>query len=164
LAFALEFESESELSLAISANVVGVLDAKGVRVRDLPLLTGVSKEAIAMSVSFVTKRGFAVVGADATGLRTKVARLTPKGPKAQEACRQLLIAIELRWQERLGKETIGDLRESLERLVGEPTAQLSPLFRGLETRPGGWRASLRKPDTLPYFPMVLHRGGFPDGS
>lgn len=164
LAFALEFESESELSLAISANVVGVLDAKGVRVRDLPLLTGVSKEAIAMSFSFVTKRGFAVVGADATGLRTKVARLTPKGRKAQEACRQLLIAIELRCQERLGKETIGDLRESLERLVGEPTAQLSPLFRGLETRPGGWRASLRKPDTLPYFPMVLHRGGFPDGS
>jgi DNA-binding MarR family transcriptional regulator len=164
LAFALEFESESELSLAISANVVRVLDAKGVRVRDLPLLTGVSKEAIAMSLSFVTKRGFAVVGADATGLRTKVARLTPKGRKAQEACRQLLIAIELRWQERRGKETIGDLRESLERLVGEPTAQLSPLFRGLETRPGGWRASLRKPDTLPYFPMVLHRGGFPDGS
>jgi hypothetical protein len=75
-----------------------------------------------------------------------------------------LIAIELRWQERLGKETIGDLRESLERVVGEPAAQLSPLFRGLETRPGGWRASLRKPDTLPYFPMVLHRGGFPDGS
>jgi hypothetical protein len=117
-----------------------------------------------MSLSFVTKRGFAVVGADATGLRTKVGRLTPKGRKAQEACRQLLIAIELRCQERLGKETIGDLRESLERLVGEPTAQLSPLFRGLETRPGGWRASLRKPDRLPYFPMVLHRGGFPDGS
>ena len=164
LAFALEFESESELSLAISANVLRVLDAKGVRVRDLPVLTGVSKEAIATSLSFVTKRGFAVVGADATGLRAKVARLTPKGRKAQEACRQLLIAIELRWQERLGKEAIGDLRESLERLVGEPRAQLSPLFRGLETRPGGWRASLRKPDTLPYFPMVLHRGGFPDGS
>ncbi len=66
-----------------------------------------------MSLSFVTKRGFAVVGADATGLRTKVARLTPKGRKAQEACRQLLIAIELRWQKRLDKETIGDLRESL---------------------------------------------------
>jgi DNA-binding MarR family transcriptional regulator len=57
-----------------------------------------------MSLSFVTKRGFAVVGADATGLRTKVARLTPKGGKAQEACRQLLIAIELRWQERLAKK------------------------------------------------------------
>ena len=89
LAFALEFESESELSLAISTNVVRVLDAKGVRVWDHPLLTGVSKEAIAMSFSFVTRRGFAVVGADATDLPTKVARLTPKGRKAQEACRHL---------------------------------------------------------------------------
>ena len=118
-----------------------------------------------MSVSFVTKRGFAVVGADATGLRAKVARLTPKGRKAQEACRQLLIAIELRWQERLGKETIGDLRESLERPVGaSPSHNCRLCFAGLETRRGGWRASLPKPDTLPYFPMVLHRGGFPDGS
>lgn len=29
---------------------------------------------------------------------------------------------------------------------------------------GGWRASVRKPDTLPRYPIVLHRGGFPDGS
>jgi hypothetical protein len=36
LAFAIEFECESDLSLAISANIVRVLDEKGVRVRDLP--------------------------------------------------------------------------------------------------------------------------------
>lgn len=28
----------------------------------------------------------------------------------------------------------------------------------------GWRAPLRRPVTLPHYPMVLHRGGFPDGS
>jgi hypothetical protein len=65
---------------------------------------------------------------------------------------------------RLGKDTIHTLRELLERLVGEPDAQPSPLFRGLEPYPDGWRASVRKPDTLPHYPMVLHRGGFPDGS
>jgi hypothetical protein len=26
------------------------------------------------------------------------------------------------------------------------------------------RSSLRRPATLPHYPMVLHRGGFPDGS
>ena len=81
LAFALEFESQSELSLAMSTNVVGVLEAKGVRVRDLTLLTGVSKEAIAMSLSFVTRRGFAVVGADATGLRHKSRAADTEGAK-----------------------------------------------------------------------------------
>ena len=68
------------------------------------------------------------------------------------------------WQVRFGKDTIRKLRESLGRLVGEPTTQLSPLLQGLEPYPDGWRASVRTPDTLPHYPMVLHRGGFPDGS
>jgi DNA-binding MarR family transcriptional regulator len=164
LMFAIDFETESELSLAISANVVRVLDEKGVRVRDLPWLTGVSKEAVAGSLSFLTKRGYAVVEADASGGRAKAARLTKKGGKAQQAYRRLLGSVEQRWQRRFGEKTIRSLRESLERLVGEPTSQLSPLFRGLEPYPDGWRASVPKPHTLPHYPMVLHRGGFPDGS
>jgi hypothetical protein len=59
---------------------------------------------------------------------------------------------------------ICSLRGALERLVGEGNAQASPLFRGLEPYPDGWRASVGKPATLPHYPMVLHRGGFPDGS
>jgi hypothetical protein len=60
--------------------------------------------------------------------------------------------------------TIDGLEESLSRLAGTGMAGNSPLFQGLEPDPNGWRASVRKPDTLPHFPMVLHRGGFPDGS
>ena len=148
LAFALEFERESELSLAICANVVRVLNEDGVRVRDLPLLTGVSKEAISTAMGFLQKKGVAIVEA-------RVARLTPKGRKAQEDYRRLLGMIEESWHARFGKENLVTLRESLERLAGEPR---------LEPYPEGWRASVRKPDTLPHFPMVLHRGGFPDGS
>ena len=163
LAFAIEFERESELSLATSANVVRVLDEQGVRVRDLPLLTGVSKEAIAMAMGVLRKRRIAVIEPDPTGSRAKVARLTPKGQEAQDAYRQLPGIIAERWQARFGKDTIRALRDSLEWLVGEPT-QRSPLFRGLEPYPDGWRASVRKPNTLTHYPMVLHRGGFPDGS
>jgi len=72
--------------------------------------------------------------------------------------------IEERWRERFGGDKIGDLRKSLERLVGGAGAEGSSLFRGLEPYPDGWRASVRKPETLPDYPMVLHRGGFPDGS
>jgi len=164
LAFAIEFERESDLSLAISANVVRVLDEKGVPVRDLPLLTGVSKEAIRMAAAFLQKRRLAVFETDPAGSRGKVARLTPKGREAQDAYRRLTLIIEERWQARFGKDTIRALREPLERLVGEATAQRSPLFGGLQPYPDGWRASVRKPDTLPHYPMVLHRGGFPDGS
>ncbi|MGB7741631.1 MAG: hypothetical protein WBL41_02645 [Terracidiphilus sp.] len=40
----------------------------------------------------------------------------------------------------------------------------SPLLQGLHPYPDNWRASLPMPEVLPHFPMVLHRGGFPDGS
>ena len=117
-----------------------------------------------MAMGILQKRRFAVIEPDPSASRGKVARLTPKGREAQDAFRQLLGVIEERWQARFGKDTISTLRELLERLVGVPTAQLSPLFQGLEPYPDGWRASVHKPATLPHYPMVLHRGGFPDGS
>jgi hypothetical protein len=50
LAFAIEFERDSDSSVAICANVLRVLDEKGVRARDLPVLSGVSKESISMAM------------------------------------------------------------------------------------------------------------------
>ena len=164
LAFAIEFERESKLSLAISANILRVLDEKGVRLRDLPLLTGVSKEAISMAMGILKKYRIATLEPGTTGSAMKIVRLTENGRKLQDAYRQLLGEIETRWRARFGEETIGALRNLLERLVGDATPQSSPLFLGLDPYPEGWRASVRKPETLPHFPMVLHRGGFPDGS
>jgi len=164
LAFTLEFERESDLSLAICANVIRLLSEEGVYVRDLPCLSGVSKEMIKVSVGFLAKRGYVVIAPDPAASGRKVVRLTPKGREAQCAYRNLLGVIEQRWQERFGKDKISRLRQSLEQMVGEPTPESSPLFRGLEPYPDGWRASVPKPQTLPHYPMVTHRGGFPDGS
>jgi DNA-binding MarR family transcriptional regulator len=164
LAFAIEFERESDLSLAIGANVLRVLNEKGIRVRDLPFLTGVSKEAISMAMGVLQKEEVAEVGPDQPEGRVQVVRLTPKGLATQGGYQRLLRAIEGRWQVTFGAEFIRTLRELLEGLVGERTAPLSPLFRGLKPCTGGWRASVRTPDTLPHYPMVVHRGGFPDGS
>jgi hypothetical protein len=52
LAFAIEFEAEANVSLAICANVIRVLDVDGLRIRDLPRLSGVSKEAISMAMGY----------------------------------------------------------------------------------------------------------------
>jgi len=157
LAFAIDFESESPLSLAICANVLRVLDEKGVPVRELPRLSGVSKEAIAMATGFLGKKGLIVLEDDPMGSRAKMARLTVQGVEAEGRYRRLLAKTEERWRERFGEEKIRALREALGRLEAE-------LFRGLEPYPEGWRASVRKPEVLPHYPMVLHRGGYPDGS
>jgi DNA-binding MarR family transcriptional regulator len=164
LAFTLEFERESELSLAVCANVLRLVGEGGVRVRDLRRMAGVSKEAMAMALSFLEKCRYVGVGPDPTANRTKLVWLTSKGRNAQEAYPLRLGAIEVCWRARFGEDNIRKLRESLEPLVGDATEQGSPLFLGLEPHPEGWRAALDKPATLPHHPMVLHRGGYPDGS
>ncbi len=153
LAFAIEFERESDLSLAIAANLLRVLNEKGMPVRDLPLVTGVSKESLSMAMGVLEKKHIVIVESHN---RAKIVRLTRKGQELQDASGALIGAIERRWQSRFGTD---NLRESLERLVND-----AELRAGLEPYPDNWRASVRKPETLPHYPMVLHRGGFPDGS
>ena len=72
--------------------------------------------------------------------------------------------IEGRWRERFGADKIAALRQPLEALAITIEGHPPPLFGGLEPYPEGWRARVRPPGILPYFPMVLHQGGYPDGS
>jgi hypothetical protein len=89
--------------------------------------------------------------------RTKVAVLTANGREARRKYNQFVEDIEQSWKVRFGEDLVVELRSGLEDLQGE-------LFAGLEPYADGWRAAVPKLGTLPHFPMILHRGGFPDGS
>jgi hypothetical protein len=161
LSFAVEYEREAGPSLAIAANVLRVLGAEGTRPRDLPALTGTSKEAVRWALGILTRSELAAEEPDPAAGRGRVARLTPRGLDAQRVYPELAGAIERRWHERFTHGETGELRARLEPLTaGDPP----PLFAGLEPYPDNWRASVRPAVTLPHFPMVLHRGGYPDGS
>ena len=164
LSLAIEFELQSDLSLAICANVIRVLTEAGVPVRDIPRLSGVSKESISMATGYLEKRGYVSIEPDLVAGRGKVVCLTQMGLAIQQSYPELLATIEESWAGRFGEDAVCDLRENLECLVGDATPSNSPLFRGLEPYPDGWRAKVPRPMTLPHFPMVLHRGGYPDGS
>ena len=160
LDYTIDFEERSALSLPLSANVFRVLGETGVPVRDLPALTGVSKEAVEVSLTSLSKTDYVVVeGAPAS---KRIIRLTPAGEELVAEQRRLHARLENRWD--------AGLRASLERLLAH-----SGLSAGLQPYPGGWRASkpyarqteavLADPrGRLPHYPMVLHRGGWPDGS
>jgi hypothetical protein len=163
LALAIDFERESSVSLAIAANLLRVLDKQGVSIRNLPILSGVSKEAIAMAAGFAGKRHLIVTWPDNGRGNSKLARLTPAGLAAQQQYAELVSSLTDRWSERFGAGPIADLRACLQRMVGAGGPQ-SPLFAGLQPDPAGWRAAIRPPSALPHYPMVLHRGGYPDGS
>jgi methyltransferase (TIGR00027 family) len=161
LAFALEYEREAGLSLAVAANVLRVLGTEGTRLRELPVLTGTSTESVRWALGILTRGDLAAEEPDPAASRGKVARLTPRGLDAQHLYHDLTGTIERRWHDRFTPGVTGALRASLEPLAaGQPPV----LFGGLEPYPDNWRASVRRPATLPHFPMVLHRGGYPDGS
>jgi methyltransferase (TIGR00027 family) len=164
LAFALDYEASCEVSLAVGANLLRVLREDGMRPRDLPAMTGISKEAVAWALGVLLRARLAVEEPDPAASRGKVARLTPRGLLAQGLYLERLGAVEDRWRDRFGADTIGALRQPLQALAVGAEGQPPPLFQGLEPYPDNWRASVRPPRTLPYYPMVLHRGGYPDGS
>jgi hypothetical protein len=157
LAFALGYERGVKVSLAVMLNVLRVLDGDGVRVTDLPALSGVSREAIAMALKLLANaKCIEIWSSD----RRRMVRLTDRGLNARRRGLRRVRDREAAWQERFGDE----LRTALAPLVGDGTDAGSPLFAGLEPYPDGWRADVRPPGRLPWFPMVLHRGGWPDGS
>ena len=90
--------------------------------------------------------------------------LTPKGENAQRKYRRVLATTETTWRARYGADLLDELGAPLEAVVGDGTYAASPLAPGLVPRPDDWRARIRRPETLPHYPMVLHRGGYPDGS
>ncbi len=164
LSFALEYEHEAGSSLAISANVLRVLGAAGARRRDLPPLTGTSKEAVSWALGILIRKQLAAEDPDPAAGRGKIARLTPRGLQAQRLYHEFVGTIEQRWRERFAGGAIDALRTSLEALATAPDGEPPPLCAGLEPYPDNWRATVRRPATLPHYPMVLHRGGYPDGS
>jgi hypothetical protein len=83
---------------------------------------------------------------------------------AQGYAQNLLTEVENRWVRRFGKATVERLREVLEQFAGDGDEASSLLFQVLKPSLDNWRASTPPLLTLPHFPMVLHRGGYPDGS
>jgi hypothetical protein len=115
---------------------------------------------VAMATTYLAKHGYVVV-------EEKIIRLTPIGGEAQTHAERLHGEIGARWAAQAGSR--------LEAALADLLAREDLLALGLRPPARGWRASkpylaqtramLEDPSgVLPHYPMVLHRGGWPDGS
>ena len=154
---ALDFDHNSILSLATTANLLPALGS-AVPLRELPALTGLSKEAIAIGVGRLVRADLAVERET-----PKLIELTLRGRRIAKTASAQLAELEERWSARTE-----DVASALSGIVGPALAL------GLEPPADGWRARapylaqmraiLADPvAALPRFPMVSHRGGYPDG-
>jgi DNA-binding MarR family transcriptional regulator len=161
--FAIEFDEVSPVSLVISANVLRLVDEGGVPVHDLPRRSGISRAGIDMALGDLVRRGLATV--ERTPEATfKAVRLTPEGADARDTYKKQLRMVESSWKRRFGPDTVNELRDVLEAMVGHQDSADSPMRQAIRPYPEGWRAKVKVADTLPHYPMVLHRGGYPDGA
>ena len=161
--FTLTVEQNSEISLALWANVLRILNSDGYELRELPQRSGISKEALAMSINFLRKRGYLEEAPSPKG-RGKIIKLTEKGFVEQSRYSTILDAVEKEWEKAYLFDIIVELRSSLDPFLNHTPDLDSPLFQGLDPDPELWRANRPRPKVLPHHPMVLHRGGWPDGS
>jgi hypothetical protein len=165
IAWTQDFEADSPVSLALGANVLRLID-DGEPLGSLPLRGGVSKEAVAMAVAFLESAGLAE-----TSGKPRLIRLTSKGSQAKQRYEARLSHLSEQWRTAYGAQVLNDLMATVDVLAQQPEA----LTAGLVPYPGAWRsvkpyryqtdAVLADPfAALPHHPMVLHRGGYPDGS
>jgi DNA-binding MarR family transcriptional regulator len=164
LAFGAELECRSGMSPVLSANVIRVLGDAGVPVRRLSALTGLASMGVQNSLSALSRRGSVDIGPDPAGGRARLAALTADGARARAAYEVGVAEIEQGCETRCGRQAVRAVREALEVLVGSGASPDSPLLAGLTPYPDGWRAQVPALRTLPHYPFVSHRGGFPDGS
>jgi DNA-binding MarR family transcriptional regulator len=170
-AFALEFEASGKLSLALSANVLPALGDEPVPLRELPDATGIQREQIDNIAGYLERAGLVELVPIPGAKRGKALVLTGRGEKAKASTAKKIADLEATWDELHGA-TVHRVREALAPLMAsaddEPitvrAAIPSPLLDGLKHPPGTWRAEAKPLARLPRFPLVTHRGGFPDGA
>jgi hypothetical protein len=152
-AFALEYEGSGKLSLALSANLLAVLGTEPTPLRDLPDATGIQREQIDNAAGYLRRSRLAEIVPIPGAKRGKALALTERGEKAKTASARKLARLEATWEERHGA-VLARVRNALE--ASDLTFPEHP--------PGTWRAEAKELARLPRFPLVTHRGGFPDGA
>jgi hypothetical protein len=104
-------------------------------------------------VGYLERAGLAELIPNPGARRGKVLALTERGEEARTKAARKLARLEETWEERHGRV--------LER-VRETLAPLDVTFPPHPART--WRAKGKELARLPRFPLVTHRGGFPDGA
>ena len=162
LALTLDYEAGARLALPVWADGLRLLTVAPSPVRALPARAGVGTQAMAMVLAHLERLGCAEI-TSVQGRRGKQVWLTERGERARSGGMRRFAALG---RDRAGRsnEAVDELHAALDPLVGDGSRAGSPLFAGLEPAPANWRAKVRPPESLPWHPLVLHRGGYPDGS
>jgi hypothetical protein len=136
LAFALDFERESQTPISLCANAIRVLSDDPIAETEVPKRTGCSEETAGIGWQL---KPYIIVERDPARGRGKFVRLSEAGVKAQREYHSRTRDVEERWNKRFHTAT-KEIRESLMTLL-----KSRDLSDGLKPPPGTSRAGARTP-------------------
>ena len=151
LAIAYDFEAETPRALGTVSGLLEPLTDEPVPTRNLYELSGIAAKEWSSAMNQLAKLGLVELGG-----KPKSIALTAEGVAAKADADKTLRAVEGAWTKKYGV-SIEHLRRELERVVGDA-------WEWTEPYPDNWRSKVRVPKQLANFPIVSHRGGYPDGS
>lgn len=93
------------------------LAAGGLHASDLADRLNVSRQAVAQGIAALERHGYVTRVADPVDARARIIELTPRGRQALRVMRSNAVALEKRWEQLLGPERLGELRDSLQALL-----------------------------------------------
>jgi DNA-binding MarR family transcriptional regulator len=93
------------------------LAAGGLHASDLADRLKVSRQAVAQGVVALERHGYVTRAPHPTDARARIIELTSRGRQALRVMRSNALDVEKRWQQVLGKQRFGELRETLVMLL-----------------------------------------------
>lgn len=93
------------------------LTVGGLHASDLADRLRVSRQAVAQAVAGLERHGYVIRVPNPVDARTRIIELTPRGRQALRVLRSNALDLEKRWEQTLGQQRLGELRETLQMLL-----------------------------------------------
>jgi len=98
------------------------LAASGMHASDLADRLRVSRQAVAQAITALERHGYVSRVPDPVDARARIIELTPRGRHALRVMRSNALELEKRWEQVLGPQRLGELRETLQTLLSAESA------------------------------------------
>lgn len=99
------------------------LAAGGLHASDLADRLGVTRQAVAQAIAALERHGYVARAPDPADARARIIELTARGRHALRVMRSNAVDLEKRWEQVLGRQRLGELRATLQTLLGGVAAE-----------------------------------------
>jgi len=99
--------------------ILQMIPSQGIRITDLALLAGMTKQALGEFVDWLERAGFVASGRDPVDGRVRLVKRTDRGDAAATAAQRAVAAVEQAWREEIGADRYEAMKQAM-RELGSP--------------------------------------------